>query len=91
MGQIEQLFHAVPDGSAEERVALLARADPELRREVGLLFARQSEDLLLDRPAIKASTQFNGGSLFIAVLLLRESASLHYSLRLREVSPFVGD
>ena len=37
--------------------ALLARADPELRREVESLLARQSEELLLDRPAPGTSTE----------------------------------
>jgi eukaryotic-like serine/threonine-protein kinase len=55
--QIEALFHAVQERSAEERTALLARADPELRREVESLLARQPENLLLDRPAVEASTR----------------------------------
>jgi tetratricopeptide (TPR) repeat protein len=54
--QIQELFHAVQEGSADERAALLARADPDLRREVESLLARQSEDLPLDRPAVEAST-----------------------------------
>jgi Tol biopolymer transport system component len=55
--QIEELFHAVREGSAERRAALLALADPEVRREVESLLARQSDDLLLDRPAVDAMTQ----------------------------------
>ncbi len=38
--QIEELYHAARDGSTEERVALLAQADPDLRREVESLLAR---------------------------------------------------
>ena len=55
--QIEELFHAARTESAEKRAALLARADPELRREVESLLARQNEDLLLDRPPVDASTE----------------------------------
>ena len=49
--QIEQLFHAVREQSAEERAPLLAGADPDLRREVESLLAQQPGNLLLDRPA----------------------------------------
>jgi hypothetical protein len=52
--QIQELFHAVQEGPAGQRGALLARADPGLRREVESLLARQSESLLLDRPAADA-------------------------------------
>ena len=51
--QIQELFHAVQEGSAEQRAALLARADPGLRSEVESLLARQSQSLLLDRPAVE--------------------------------------
>jgi serine/threonine protein kinase len=52
--QIEELFHAVREGSAERQAVLLARADPELRREVESLLGRQSESLFLDRAAVEA-------------------------------------
>jgi len=55
--QIEELFHAARELSAAERAALLARADPELRREIESLLARQSGNLFLDRPAVEAATQ----------------------------------
>jgi eukaryotic-like serine/threonine-protein kinase len=58
--QIEELFHAAREGSAEQRAALLARADPDLRREVESLLARQSDDLPLDRPPTDFSTQLVG-------------------------------
>jgi serine/threonine protein kinase/Tfp pilus assembly protein PilF len=58
--QIEELFHAAREGSAETRTALLARADPELRREVESLLARQNQDLLLDRPPVDATTELIG-------------------------------
>ena len=35
--QIEELYHAAHEATAEERAALLAQTDPELRREVELL------------------------------------------------------
>lgn len=50
--QIEQLFHAVREGSAEVRAALMAEAEPELRREVESLLAQRGGEFL-DRPAIQ--------------------------------------
>ena len=38
--QIEELYHAARERTAEERAALLAQVDPELRREVESLLAR---------------------------------------------------
>lgn len=43
--QIEDLYHSVRESSGERRAALLARADPELRREVESLLARHDESL----------------------------------------------
>ena len=54
--QIEQLFHAVRESSAEERTALLAEADPELRRDVESLLAQRGGEFL-DRPAIQNAPQ----------------------------------
>src|SRR5262249_36176304 len=54
--QIEELFHAVKTGSSEERAALLARADPEVRREVESLLGVQSGNLL-DRPVAEVVAQ----------------------------------
>ena len=51
--QIEELYHAAREGTAEERAALLARTDPELRREVEALLAQPSSGEFLDRPAIQ--------------------------------------
>jgi tetratricopeptide (TPR) repeat protein len=50
--QIEELYHAVRQTTAEQRAALLEKIDPELRREVETLVAQQSGGELLDRPAI---------------------------------------
>ena len=55
--QIERLYHAARERSPEERAALLARADPELRREVESLLSQQSGDVFLDWPAIQAAAQ----------------------------------
>jgi hypothetical protein len=51
--QIEELYHAAREGTAEERAALLARTDPEVRREVESLLSQDSSGDVLDRPAIQ--------------------------------------
>ncbi|HWF37468.1 MAG TPA: hypothetical protein VG322_03050 [Candidatus Acidoferrales bacterium] len=51
--EIEELYHAAREGTAEESAALLARTDPELRREVESLLAERSGGEFLDRPAIR--------------------------------------
>ena len=51
--QIEELYHAAREATAGARAALLARADPELRREVESLFAQRSGGEFLERPAIR--------------------------------------
>src|SRR5580704_8845507 len=43
--QIADLYHSVRESAADRRTALLAQADPELRREVVSLLARQDESL----------------------------------------------
>jgi tetratricopeptide (TPR) repeat protein/predicted Ser/Thr protein kinase len=52
-GQIEELYHAAREGTAEERAALLAQTDPELRREVELLLSQQTSGEFLDKVAIR--------------------------------------
>src|SRR5262249_55337260 len=54
--QIEQLYHAARERTAEERAALLAKADPEVRREVESLLAQPGGEFL-DRPAIQNAAQ----------------------------------
>jgi serine/threonine protein kinase len=49
--KIEDLYHSVREASSGESAALLAQADPELRREVESLLARQNDRLILDRSA----------------------------------------
>ena len=65
--QIEELYHAVREGNAQERAALLAQADPELRREVESLFARRSGGEFLDQPAIENGAQLPADATVTAV------------------------
>ena len=51
--RIEELYHAAREATAFERAALLARIDPELRRELESLFAQRADDEFLDRPALR--------------------------------------
>src|SRR5215468_8718608 len=55
--QIEELYHAAREGNAEERAALLAQTDPELRREIESLLAHHSGGELLDQPAMQIAPQ----------------------------------
>ena len=59
--QIEELYHAAREGTADERAALLAQADPELRREVESLLIRTDSGEFPDRlwnppPLVEDST-----------------------------------
>jgi eukaryotic-like serine/threonine-protein kinase len=58
--EIEQLYHAAREKTAEERAALLAHADPELRREVESLLAQRTGGEFLDRSAIQNAPQLLG-------------------------------
>jgi hypothetical protein len=51
--QIEDLYHAAREVPTEERAALLAQADPELRREVESLLLKLAGGEFLDHPAIR--------------------------------------
>jgi tetratricopeptide (TPR) repeat protein len=51
--QIEELYHAAREKTADERAALLSQADPELRREVESLLRQAPGGEFLDRPAIQ--------------------------------------
>src|SRR3979411_353941 len=55
--QIEELYHAAREGNAEERAALLAQTDPELRREIESLLEQRTGGEFLDRPAIQNAPQ----------------------------------
>jgi eukaryotic-like serine/threonine-protein kinase len=60
--QVEELYHAARERSAEERAALLAAADPELRREVESLLAQPGSSGFLDRPAFQHGPELLGDS-----------------------------
>jgi tetratricopeptide (TPR) repeat protein len=49
---VEALYHAARERTADERAALLADADPDIRREVESLLAHRGGEFL-DRPAIQ--------------------------------------
>src|SRR6266849_2497552 len=51
--QIEALYNAAREATAAERTALLARTDPELRREIESLLAQRAGGEFLDRPALQ--------------------------------------
>jgi tetratricopeptide (TPR) repeat protein len=51
--RIEELYHAAREGTPEERAALLAQTDPELRGEVEALLCESSGAEFLDRPPIR--------------------------------------
>jgi len=51
--QIEELYHAVREATADQRVALLAQTDPELRHELESLFAQRPCEEFLERPAVQ--------------------------------------
>jgi len=51
--RIEELYYVAREGTPEERAALLAQTDPELRREVELLLSQPISGEFLDRPAIQ--------------------------------------
>src|SRR5437016_242972 len=60
--RIEELYHAARERTAEERAALLAQTDPELRREVESLLAQRTGGEFLERPAIQNAPQVLGDS-----------------------------
>jgi tetratricopeptide (TPR) repeat protein/predicted Ser/Thr protein kinase len=55
--QIEEVYHAARERTAEERAALLAQIDPELRREVESLLATRAGGELLERRAMQNAQQ----------------------------------
>jgi hypothetical protein len=71
--KIEELYHAAREGTAEQRAALLAQTDPELRREIEALLAQRSGGEFLDRPAIQNLPQLPEDA---TVTLLAPGASL---------------
>ena len=51
--ELEELYYRARRGTAEERAALLAQTDPELRSDVESLLSPQIDGEFLDRPAIQ--------------------------------------
>src|SRR5579872_3684027 len=64
--QIEELYHAALECEPGARAALLARADPELQREVESLLAQESGATPLDHPAWEGAARLVGST--VAVL-----------------------
>src|SRR5258708_32161235 len=65
--QIEELYHAARERTDGERAALVARTDPELRREVELLRAQPTSGDFLDRPEIQNAPELLEDSTVIAL------------------------
>jgi tetratricopeptide (TPR) repeat protein len=49
--RLEELYHAAREASSEQRAALLAQTDPELRRQVESLLQQRTGAEFLDKPA----------------------------------------
>jgi serine/threonine protein kinase len=60
--QFEELYHAVRTSAGAERAALLAQADPELRRDIESLLAQPDSAKFLDRPAVQNATELADNS-----------------------------
>src|ERR1700686_3052908 len=60
--QVEELYHAALECEPSERAAFLARADPELRREVESLLAQESGATPLDHPAWEGAASILGST-----------------------------
>jgi serine/threonine-protein kinase len=58
--QIEELYHAARARTGEDRAALLAQADSELRREVESLLAQPDSSKFLNRPALENAMELLG-------------------------------
>src|SRR5215831_6323182 len=65
--QIQELYDAAREGAVEERAALLAQADPELRREVEALLIKPTGGEFLDRPAIRNAPHLLDDSILTAM------------------------
>jgi hypothetical protein len=65
--QIEALYHAAREASAEERAALLAQAHPELRREVESLLKEPAGGEVLERPAFRNAPDLLEDSTVVAL------------------------
>ena len=64
--RIEELYHAARERTGAERAAVLAQADPELRRQIESLLAQPDGGQFLDRPALENANE-PGDSVVTAV------------------------
>jgi Tol biopolymer transport system component/predicted Ser/Thr protein kinase len=55
--EVEELYHAALEGTPEQRAALLAQAEPELRREVESLMREHADGEFISQPAIRNAPQ----------------------------------
>lgn len=55
--QVEELYHALRERTAEERAPLLAQIDPDLRREIETLLAERLDSEFTKRPTIQNASQ----------------------------------
>jgi serine/threonine protein kinase len=65
--RVEELYHTARERNPEERAALLAEADPDVRREVESLLAQRTGGEFLERPAIQNAPQLLGESTIAAL------------------------
>src|SRR4051812_12105557 len=63
--QIEALYHGVRDAAADQRATLLARTDPERRREVEWLLSCDNGRDVLDRSAIEHAIDLLEGAMTV--------------------------
>ncbi len=55
--QIEELYSSALEQGPEERIALLAKASPEVRDIVNRMLAQETGGHILDRPAWEGETE----------------------------------
>src|ERR1051326_7741165 len=65
--QLESLYHAAREGTAEERAALLAQADPQMRPQIEPLLAHHSGSELLEQPAMENAAELLETSSFVSL------------------------
>lgn len=65
--QIEALYHAARQASADQCAALLARASPELRREVESLLNEPGGGEVLERPALRNAPDLLDDSTIVTI------------------------
>src|SRR5436305_10060111 len=58
--EVEELYHATFEANDEQRAGLLARADPEVRREVESLLSQHTSGEFLDQAAIQNAPELVG-------------------------------